>query len=516
MDRLLLPARFQSELQRRSSVPPSDNKLTRGPSPTRYTSPIPLQRTVSNNLLRRATSPHSITTPSRRLSEPSIPQLAQAHQLAAETLLSMGPGPAPSASPETRTESSTSVPAPSGTGRVTPHTEDRGVKRKNEEEEAARARPGATLGLNGVDKDKPITRSPLNTHDKPAGLNPQRPGQNALLGGNNSGLLGSRYSIYGPTARDSLATSPWAALSQRYNSLGLRRDPPSTNTPTSKPASATPSSLDPPRRPSPDPSRDLTRVYPAGAAPGAPGTGMAGYGHYAMGRRELQEHREQLREGKKWLETMLVKTEKMLHMVENKMALAPNDVKHDDWEFEERERARQKEIERLEAERDRDRAEREKRERDRHLDRDRVDRERADRERVDRDRQEREHLSGGLGSFFAGRDRSLGALSRERGEAERNRDLLLASRRVSAVSPNGRERSTPGAPPASGPPGQNGSSTPASGSTAATGAAASGTQNGERKPGAWDGEPVMAGVALPRRDQGMRMGRGLWSFDVRG
>lgn len=236
-----------------------------------------------------------------------------------------------------------------------------------------------------------------------------------------------------------------------------------------------------------------------------------------MGRRELQEHREQLRDGKKWLENMLAKTDKMLNMVENKIALAPSEAtKHsDDWEFEERERARAKEIERLEAERERDRAEREKRERDRLAERERHDRERVERERMER---ERDHLGGGIGTFFSGRDRSLAALQRERSEAERNRDLLLASRRVTAVSPNGRERSTPGAAtgaatgaaPGTTANGSNGASVQAG--QASTGGAAGAAPERKSGPGGWDGEPVMAGVAMPRRDQALRLGRGLWNF----
>lgn len=539
-DTIPLPPRFQphTTVQRHSSLPPNDKELTRGFSiPRTYTPPSRLVAHPSPSLVdhlrpslsRRVTSPQTSSYssppnkfdhPDRRISAPPASQLAHAHQLAAETLLSMGPGSGPSASPEKRTDSSTPVPAPVNNGRATPQSSDdqRGIKRKNEDEDPSRSRPSPALGLNGVDKDKPMTRSPLTTHDKPSGLG-ARPGQGSILGSStSSGLLGSRYSIYGPTARDSLATSPWAALSQRYNSLGLRRDM-SPAVPTTTPKSNAPSSsaLSPPRRPSPDPMRDASRLYPGAAststAPAGSTSAMAGYGHYAMGRRELQEHREQLREGKRWLETMLLKTEKMLHMVENKMALAPNDAKHsEDWEFEERERARQKEIERLEAERERDRAEREKRERER----ERTERERVERERLDR---ERDHVAGGLGNFF-GRDRSLAALNRERSEAERNRDLLLASRRVTAVSPNGRERSTPGAPAAGTAPAtsSNGSNGASGGNAPGTGSlpSSSGVISGERKPGSWDGEPVMSGVALPRRDQGMRLGRGLWSFDVRG
>jgi GATA-binding protein len=512
---------------------------------------------------RRYTTPEipshpSLPEPDRRSSAP--PQITHAHQLAAETLLTMAPGGTPT-SPDKKTDTpstTASVPAPTG-GRITPQIDDpRGLKRKNEEDEAAaRPRPGSVLGLSTADKEKPkeqaFSRSPLTTHDKPA-VPPALPGRTQPTA--TSSILGSapagppRYSIYGPTARDSIASSPWAALSQRYNSLGLRRDL-SPSVPTTAPKPNPASALSPPRRASPDPHG---RFHPT-AVP-APGASAASYSQYAMGRRELQEHREQLREGKRWLEGMLIKTDKMIHMVENKMALAPNDAairspalatsqahassistnpapKHsEDWEFEERERHRQKEIERLEAERERDRLEREKRERER-ADRERSERDRAERERGDRERMQeriassdREHGLGGVGGFFGGRDtRGIATLGRERdrNEAERNRDLLLSSRRVTAVSPNGRERSTPGAAPGSsgstahahGPGHSNGSTPSTVGSASgAPGAAASG--NGERKVGGWDGEPVMGGVALPRRDQGMRLGRGLWSFDVRG
>lgn len=524
---------------------PSSSALTRSSS----------QQHLS--LSRRFTSPKQSSQSyhkrsDRRFSAP--PQITHAHQLAAETLLTMAPGGTPT-SPDKKTDTPSTTASVSAGGRTTPQLDDsRGLKRKNEEDEAARPRPGSVLGLSTAEKEKPkdqaFSRSPLTTHDKPA-IPPTLPGRTQPP--NASSILGTaagppRYSIYGPTARDSIASSPWAALSQRYNSLGLRRDL-SPSVPSTAPKANPGTALSPPRRASPDPHG---RFHP-GTTP-ASGASAANYGHYAMGRRELQEHREQLREGKRWLEGMLIKTDKMIHMVENKMALAPNDTgvrtdaladshshvstssnppKHsEDWEFEERERHRQKEIERLEAERERDRLEREKRERDR-TDRERSDRERIERERGDRERMQermassdREHGLGGVGGFFGGRDaRGLATLGRERdrGEAERNRDLLLASRRVTAVSPNGRERSTPGAAPAGanpathahGPGHTKGSTAPGVSSTsAATGGAAA--SNGERKVGGWDGEPVMGGVALPRRDQGMRFGRGLWSFDVRG
>ncbi len=233
-----------------------------------------------------------------------------------------------------------------------------------------------------------------------------------------------------------------------------------------------------------------------------------------MGRRELAEHREQLREGKKWLEAMLAKTDKMLHMVENKMALtgespaaahatAPGVTNPsaaaslavgtatvasrppDAWDFEERERMRRKEIQRIEEERERDRVERDKREREK---------------AVDRQREQEKTI---VAANREGSEAALVAASnRERSEAERNRDFLLASRRVTAVSPNGRERSTPGA----------------IGSTAGVTASAEPGSGPKSATSTWDGNPVMAGSALPRREQGMsrQLGRGLWSFDIGG
>jgi hypothetical protein len=290
-----------------------------------------------------------------------------------------------------------------------------------------------------------------------------------------------------------------------------------------------------------------------------------------MGRRELQEHREQLREGKRWLETMLAKTEKMLHMVENKMALtgenagpaaaaaaaaaggingssaasaaaAARQSTSEDWEFEERERARAKEIQRLEEERERDRFERERREKERRekdrleiqdrLDRqERQDRERERIERIERERQREREITAAI--FDRGRERdkinpisAMGSLmQRERSEAERNRDLLLASRRVSAVSPApGARLSTTGAT-ASGATGNSsttGNSTTGGGVGAAGATSGAVTGNGERAKSAWEGDPIMAGVAVPRREQqgvgptARHLARGLWSFDVRG
>lgn len=296
----------------------------------------------------------------------------------------------------------------------------------------------------------------------------------------------------------------------------MRRDlSPSVGGATSKP-----NVLSPPRRASPAPAPDpRERFYPspsaaasAGSAPASVNAAMAGYGHYSMSRRELQEHREQLKEGKRWLEAMMAKTDKMLHMVENKMALTvemssgpsvagpgdrpslssnaspvpPPGAVHkmsDDWEFEERERQRQKEIQRLEQEREMDRAEREKRERER------------ERERP--------------GSYEDVRGRP-----RDKSEAERNRDILLASRRVSAVSPNPATRAAAASRESAA--SSNGSA-PQQGEKSHGGT--NGVSGGKREGSQWDGEPVMSGVPLPRREQqngiGSRLGRGLWSFDVR-
>ncbi|WWD21660.1 hypothetical protein CI109_106146 [Kwoniella shandongensis] len=464
--------------------------------------------------------------------------------LAAEALLDMAPasnGQA-SRSPEKKTDKAPLVPAPAPAAAAsrstpmdidTPEAESRGIKRKNGEEES-RLPSAVSLGLHGIDRDRERSKDRAYSHSPLAATearqpNPPAPTAGSLtasrlgqtsatspFGGSQAGAAAAaaaaanRYSIYGPTTRDPLGGAPWG-LGSRYSALGIRRDlSPSVGAPPSAPK---PNPLSPPRRASPDQQRD-SRFYPATTS--AVGGPMTGYGHYSMGRRELQEHREQLREGKRWLEAMMAKTEKMLHMVENKMALtvespagiasnaanassgstaAPAPARHsDDWEFEERERARQKEILRLEHEREMDKAEREKRERER-----------------EREKESQRERTTGTPSSIYDTDSLLRGRPRDKSEAERNRDLLLASRRVSAVSPNpavaGRSpaasSSTPGARdgPALKAPGSN--------STAAA-------KNGS----AWDGEPVMAGVALPRREQqgnslSRALGRGLWSFDVR-
>nr|XP_031860711.1 uncharacterized protein CI109_003754 [Kwoniella shandongensis]KAA5527783.1 hypothetical protein CI109_003754 [Kwoniella shandongensis] len=546
-----IPSRYIPR-PRSASLPPDMTELTK--EPTSHSCP-PMQTPSSSDRPNLSTSSH-IT---RRVSAPPLPSPSAiahrtlippphnkqlAHQLAAEALLDMAPasnGQA-SRSPEKKTDKAPLVPAPAPAAAAsrstpmdidTPEAESRGIKRKNGEEES-RLPSAVSLGLHGIDRDRERSKDRAYSHSPLAATearqpNPPAPTAGSLtasrlgqtsatspFGGSQAGAAAAaaaaanRYSIYGPTTRDPLGGAPWG-LGSRYSALGIRRDlSPSVGAPPSAPK---PNPLSPPRRASPDQQRD-SRFYPATTS--AVGGPMTGYGHYSMGRRELQEHREQLREGKRWLEAMMAKTEKMLHMVENKMALtvespagiasnaanassgstaAPAPARHsDDWEFEERERARQKEILRLEHEREMDKAEREKRERER-----------------EREKESQRERTTGTPSSIYDTDSLLRGRPRDKSEAERNRDLLLASRRVSAVSPNpavaGRSpaasSSTPGARdgPALKAPGSN--------STAAA-------KNGS----AWDGEPVMAGVALPRREQqgnslSRALGRGLWSFDVR-
>lgn len=396
---------------------------------------------------------------------------------------------APSKSPETRTSTVTPTPP------VRAEEDPRGIKRKAEDEPAKST-------SNVVSKENPSPhRVPV---PPPATTNSQAAPSNQSGTTSQQQAPGAqppnRYSIYGPTNRDSMLAGPtWSSLSQRYQSITAARRDPSPAQQPSVPASAAPkpntpstASLDPPRRPSPDSITARDRFYP-------PST-VGGYNHYAMGRRELQEHREQLREGKRWLDGMLLKTEKLLQMVENKMALAgdgsglagPTQARKDELEFEERERNRQREMRRIEEEREKDRQEREKR--------------------------ERERLSGlspfgGLfgreGRPFMGMGSQLHGgpppklLDREKSEAERNRDLLLSSRKVSAISPNERERE------------KEKEREREKAKESATVAAVGGDKD---KKAGWNGESILGGTGLPRRDPGLGrgFGRGLWSFDVRG
>ncbi|WRT64602.1 uncharacterized protein IL334_001535 [Kwoniella shivajii] len=495
--------------------------------------------------------------------------------LAAEALLGMAPAPnGQNRSPDKRTAEKTPlVPAPAQSSTPnttstptpnanrpnsnamdidTPESEARGLKRKIVEDDPRLPSP-VTLGLHTIDRERErakearYSHSPLATAEarqpNPPASTASRLGQSstsALLAGTNAA---NRYSIYGPTTRDPLGGSPWGLNPARYSALGIRRDL-SPSVPTAL-AAPKPSALDPPRRASPDAARD-SRFYPSSV------TGsVTGYGHYSMGRRELSEHREQLREGKRWLEAMMAKTEKMLHMVENKMALtgemgsslaaagngasASNSTAgaglsstpgnaassaggrhNDDWEYEERERLRQREIQRLEREREMDRVEREKRD---------VERVRERERERDRDR-----LGGNNSSSILSDSDPLGRGRRDKSEAERNRDLLLASRRVTAVSPNpattkpgggpGGNTSTPGSGPAGTSAGAGGANPSSAASTPSNRDSANARER-EGKPSPWDGEPVLGNVALPRREQQQNsisraLGRGLWSFDVRG
>ncbi|KAL7419204.1 GATA type transcriptional activator of nitrogen-regulated proteins [Cryptotrichosporon argae] len=477
---------------------------------------------------------HDIDRP--RVPTPERPQdkdrdLGLAHQLAAETLLSIGPVTKAATSPDSRNNaplaaSSTSTAAAS---RMETDEEARGVKRKNEQEQPSRLPSAHSLGLVGmIDCDRSRERSnppgqPERATPAAASTAPRLPG--ASTASAYPSAAANRYSIYGPTPRESaLAASPWSLASARYSPYGNfgRRDlGASAAGAAANAASATSKAtqLSPPRRPSPDatrPADPASRFYST-AGPSADSVmgGLGAYGHYSMGRRELTEHREQLREGKRWLDGMLSKTEKLLNMVENKIALAAEPAppapplapaaapahtaassqRHlEDWEYEERERTRAKEIQRLEEERERDRAEKERR---------------------DKEREAREAAAGGAGSS-ADRGRP-----REKTEAERNRDLLLASRRITAVSPSARPGLASAPSNAS-----NGSAASASGAAdrSAPGVGAGAGASAASAPShpqpiapaksAWDGEPVLGGIALPRREQG-RLGRSLWAFDSR-
>jgi len=284
-----------------------------------------------------------------------------------------------------------------------------------------------------------------------------------------------------------------------------------------------------------------------------------------MGRRELAEHREQLREGKRWLETMLAKTEKLMAMVDSKLAsaneapaaaanappppapaAAPAPARHDshnshneDWEFEERERQRQKEFQRLEEEAQRDRQEKERRDKERHQQDRRVpppavsaqgerDREREQRER-ERER-DRETLHGlyDRDSFrgralardgLAARDnlareslaRESLAAARDKADLERREMLMTGGRRVAGVSPP----NTNGRPNASSVANERNHAT----HERPSGAGAGSVGSGAAKASPWEGEsgPGLGSVALPRREPvSSRLGRGLWAFDARG
>ncbi|WVQ79892.1 hypothetical protein IAT38_001992 [Cryptococcus sp. DSM 104549] len=559
-DSIPLPPRYIPDA-RPASVPPQDTELTRRPS-SHYSQPIvPHPLSIGHPHLpvrvsdhRDGSAPPDLSPAAgaftRRTSPSDDTSTQRAHQLAAEALLTMAPASNGGPSPDKRADKPSLGPGPSApsSGRPTPmdvdptEAEQRGVKRKAEDE----PRLPLSLGLHGMDRDRERERAKERAYsnspsERPqpggAGHHPAAPSRLGQPSSASPAFQGStpagpnRYSVYGPTTRDPLGgTSPWSLGASRYSNLGMRRDHSPSVATTSKPA------LSPPRRASPVAADARERFYPSSSAAGssaAPGASASsasaaagGYGHYSMTMRELREHREQLREGKKWLETMMGKTEKMLHMVENKMALTgemgpapthaappPSHAPHtsagagpgpgktiDDWEFEERERQRQKEIQRLEQEREMDRLEKEKRER------------------------ERERSSAYESELGRAREKS----------ANRDRDHLLASRRVSAVSPIS-QPPVPGRAPSAGSVSRESQSSVTSNANGGVNGAANGGGSGsaaerererERekpasgKGGAWEGDPVMAGVPLPRREQqsgmGRAFGKGLWSFDVRG
>ncbi|WVF69603.1 hypothetical protein IAT40_004381 [Kwoniella sp. CBS 6097] len=556
-DSIPLPPRYAPD-SRPASVPPRTIQLTEASPPDSHLhtslSNDPRPQPVSRLIDNLSKPPPALT---RRLSAPPIPSPTSlpadrrhsmsaapahnmsAHQLAAEALLNMAPPANGSlnASPEKRndkaplvpapapasTASSSSAPAPAtATATATASTarpsnamdvdtpeDTRGVKRKNAEDDP-RLPSAVSLGLHGIDrereksKDRSYSHSPLAAAEarqpNPVTATASRLGQTAASSpfGNSSAAAAAaaanRYSIYGPTTRDPLSGSPWGLNPSRYSALGIRRDlSPSVSTSTASKSSA----LDPPRRDSPDHARD-SRFYPSTSTLGGP---SSGYGHYSMGRRELSEHREQLREGKRWLEAMLTKTEKMLHMVENKMALtgemgptAANNannagsstaVAHSSTAGGAGANASSASKTTAEG---------------------------TDREREIQRMRERERLVAVTAAFDndpLGRGRA-----KERSEAERNRDLLLASRRVSALSPNPNANAARAGI-------NSASSNP--GSREATLANNAREKERERDgKSSWDGEPVMGGIALPRREQQTgnsltrALGRGLWSFDVRG
>lgn len=234
---------------------------------------------------------------SRRSTSPFIQQLA--HQLAAETLLSIAP---PSDKDSTKSPDKTSPTLPPISSLDVPDHENdaRGTKRKIDTD-------SGPLKRNSPERlARTFSRSPRPAEFLPAPISSARPN----IGHASSSLPSSRYSIYGPTSRDALPNpaQPWSSHSPRY------------------PA---------PRGPPPGLEPDFfPRSHDA-----------------RISRRELSEHREQLREGRRWLEAMLAKTHQHLAAVDDLLSQPP--PAEDDWEARDRQRAR--EIERLELERDRER-----------------------------------------------------------------------------------------------------------------------------------------------------------------
>jgi GATA-binding protein len=225
------------------------------------------------------------------------------------------------------------------------------------------------------------------------------------------------------------------------------------------------------------------------------------------------------------------KTERLMFMVDSKLAIAgpsptaPTSIpvrsgSHkgthaEDWEFEERDRARAKQIQNLEDERVSDRIEREKRQRERDENILATERARA----LHRPGEQRNLGFGGgfFGTIGAdkGREReweqmrerqarereakereaSVRVGDRARSEAERNRDLLLASRRVAAVTPIPSNGLRPG------PTGQRSTSNSPSISVRSVHSVGPTSITSAQSVSGWDGEPVMAGSTLSLRNQ---------------
>ncbi|EKD02524.1 iron regulator 1 [Trichosporon asahii var. asahii CBS 8904] len=402
--------------------------------------------------------------------------------LAAETLLSI----APQTKVATLSPDSRDKPLAGGSGMdIDPRDDDaRGVKRKSAEDDRMGA-SAHSLGLVGLEKDRDRSRERYS-HSPLAQANEGRGGAGTpggRVGGSAQSTPSSvynaspRYSIYGPNPREpsNLMSTPWSNLGNSRYGFGFgRRDLGSGTSPAAPGASPAASAkhggppLSPPRRPAPEPPREsssLSRFYSGS------GMGSSAGGPYSISRRELTEHREQLREGKRWLEGMLSRTEKLLSVMESKIAAEPAPSapaaaanpaapagasapapsaanpasRNDDWEFEERERARRKEFQRLEEEAQRDRQEKERRDkeragalpirggeppRERERERERDVREReaaavaAERVAVEREREREREMF----------DREFRRTASDK--EERGRDLLSLSRR-SGVSPNG-------------------------------------------------------------------------------
>lgn len=464
------------------------------------------------------------------------------HQLAAETLLSI----APQTKVATLSPDSRDKPLAAGPGMdIDPRDDDaRGVKRKSAEDDRLGA-GSHSLGLVGLEKDRDRSRERYS-HSPLAQANDARGGAGTPVGRVGSAQstpssvynASPRYSIYGPNPREpsNLMSTPWSNLGNSRYGFGFgRRDIGGGTSPAAPSASPAASAkhggppLSPPRRPAPEPPREsssLSRFYSGS------GIGTGAGGAYSISRRELTEHREQLREGKRWLEGMLSRTEKLLSVVESKIAAepaptaspvggsapppsaappqggppAPNPgARNDDWEFEERERARRKEFQRLEEEAQRDRQEKERRDKERAgalpLRGGEPPRER-ERERDVRDRE--------AAAVAAEREREMFDREFRRtasDKEDRGRDLLSLSRR-SGVSPNGvgRVSANGGEQPSAPRPHERERERERS---------ANGPANSGSAAPKWESEGA---VPLPRheREGVSRLGRGLWAFDTRG